>query len=637
MQPSTLGKYELRGVLGRGADGTVYEGWDPAIARHVAIKTIKLPEANDAETEDQLARFRREAQAAGRLTHPNIVAVYDFGETPELAYLVMEFVEGDSLKTVLDRNERMPVAQILQLMQQLLNGLQYSHERGVVHRDIKPSNLMLTKNGALKITDFGIARIEGSSATQVGTVLGTPAYMSPEQWQGVPVDARADIYSAGVLLYHLLTGERPFEGGSTSAIMHKALHTEPVAPSQLSVGALPALDPIVLKAMAKRPEDRYASAAAFAGALRGISMSAREDADRTVVASPKRPAAEPARAIAPNVAAGGKRSTTPALLALVVLLLAAGAGSYWYFVVRLPPVPATTASAPQSPVASVPAAPLPSQPVPSPGAAPPAGGQSVSQEASLPPPPAVPATPAPEPTTAQPAPASPPIAAASPPQTSVPPTEAPPPPPAPGPQASLVSPPIATVAVGRLPAALRHFCEPDMPRPMTSAHEHPQVFCTALDALRAANVTSGFQLKLVQPHAESALHDGDLVRVQAVMPDFDAWLTVDYISSDGGLAHMLPRSAGDQAYPPQRLAAQVRRTLFEPAGAFKGWVAGEPYGTDMIIAVASSEKLPLVARTDDEQQADDYLRTLREAIAAARKRGVAVAATAILVNTLPKQ
>jgi hypothetical protein len=168
------------------------------------------------------------------------------------------------------------------------------------------------------------------------------------------------------------------------------------------------------------------------------------------------------------------------------------------------------------------------------------------------------------------------------------------------------------------------------------------VFCSALDALRPAVAASGdaaadLQLKFMQQHAEAVLHDGDLVRIQVAMPDFDAWLTVDYISSDGGLAHMLPRSAGDQAYPPQHLAARTRRTLFEPAGAFKGWVAGEPYGTDMIIAVASAEKLPLGVRTDDEQQAGDYLRTLGDAIAAARKRGVAVAATAILVNTLPKQ
>jgi hypothetical protein len=172
--------------------------------------------------------------------------------------------------------------------------------------------------------------------------------------------------------------------------------------------------------------------------------------------------------------------------------------------------------------------------------------------------------------------------------------------------------------------------------------ERSQVFCTALEALRAAEAASGdpasgFQLKLVQPHADTALRDGDLVRAQVTMPDFDAWLTVDYISSDGELAHMLPRAAGDQAYPSEHLPARAHRTLFEPAGAFKGWVAGTPYGTDMIIAIASAQPLALGTRTDDEPQAGDYLRVLRNAIAAARGRGVAVAATAILVNTLPPQ
>jgi serine/threonine-protein kinase len=684
MQPGTLGKYELRGILGRGAVGTVYDGWDPAIARHVAIKTIRLPEAHDAETEEQLSRFRREAQAAGRLTHPNIVAVYDFGETPELAYLVMEFVEGDSLKTVLDRDERLPLAQVLQLMQQLLEGLQYSHEHGVVHRDIKPGNLMLTRSGTLKITDFGIARIEGGSATQVGTVLGTPAYMSPEQWQGVPVDARADIYSAGVLLYHLLTGERPFEGGSTSAIMHKALHTEPVAPSQLSVSALPALDPIVLKAMARRPEDRYASAATFADALRAFTTTTREEADRTIVASTaKRPATAPApvRSVDPKVSVTGgrRRSAAPTLVALAVILLSAGAGAYWYFPVRTPsaPLPGQTSFAP------APAAPPPSPPEPSSETSVPHANTETPQ-ASLPPPPAVPSTPKPEAAlpsapvgtaTVQPGP---------PPAASVPPAPSPPSqaePPLPAPQASLVSPPVVheaplpapavdlhnavaqldcalitgeasptrksvagLLAKDQLPALRQAFDLIKAPSQSwaVESFERSQVFCTALETLRAAEAASGdpasgFQLKLVQPHADNALRDGDLVRAQVTMPDFDAWLTVDYISSGGELSHMLPRAAGDQAYPPQHLPARAHRSLFEPAGAFKGWAAGTPYGTDMIIAVASTQPLALGTRTDDEPQAGDYLRVLRSAIAAARGRGAAVAATAILVNTLPPQ
>ena len=240
--------------------GIVYEGWDPIIARRVAIKTVKLPDDADPETEEALARFRREAQAAGRLTHPNIVGVFDYGETNDLAYIVMEFVDGPPLKSAARQAGALRAAPTrCGSWSDLLAGLQFSHERGVVHRDIKPANVMLTSAGQAKIADFGIARIESSSMTQAGTVLGTPAYMSPEQFMGQVVDARTDIYSSGVLLYQLLTGERPFEGGM-SAIMHKALNTEPPAPSQLSVTAPPAFDAVVRQAMAKRPEDRFASA-----------------------------------------------------------------------------------------------------------------------------------------------------------------------------------------------------------------------------------------------------------------------------------------------------------------------------------------------------------------------------------------
>src|SRR6201989_1326537 len=280
----SLGKYEIKRTLGRGAMGIVYEGWDPIIARRVAIKTVKLPDNADPDTEEALARFRREAQAAGRLSHPNIVAVFDYGETKDLAYIVMEFVDGPPLKNLLDKHERFPLPMIGRIMEDLLTGLQFSHERGVVHRDIKPANLMLTTSGQAKIADFGIARIESSSMTQAGTVLGTPAYMSPEQFMGQVVDSRTDIYSSGVLLYQLLTGDRPFEGGMSS-IMHKALNTDPPAPSQLSVTSPPSFAPVVLRAMAKRPGDRFPSARAFAEAIR-VAMASRPE---SVIGEDERP------------------------------------------------------------------------------------------------------------------------------------------------------------------------------------------------------------------------------------------------------------------------------------------------------------------------------------------------------------
>lgn len=226
------------------------------------------PDAGDIDAQEELARFKREAQAAGRLTHPNIVGVFDYGETDELAYIVMEFVDGHTLKSVIDREERMGVAGIGRVLADVLAGLQYSHERGVVHWDIKPANIMITGDaGQAKIAGFGIARIESSNLTQAGTIMGTPAYMSPEQFTGQTVDARTDLYSSGVLLFQLLTGDRPFEG-SMATIMHKALNTQPPKPSELSVAAPMSLDSVVARAMAKRPEDRYASASAFAAALR---------------------------------------------------------------------------------------------------------------------------------------------------------------------------------------------------------------------------------------------------------------------------------------------------------------------------------------------------------------------------------
>ena len=404
----SLGKYEIRRQLGRGAMGTVYEGFDPVIERIVAIKTVRLPEVDDDDTAEEIARFRREAQAAGRLTHPNIVGVFDYGETADLAYIVMEYVDGPPLKSLLDKNERFPLPRIVQIMEDLLAGLQFSHERGVVHRDIKPANLMLTKSGQAKIADFGIARIESSSMTQAGTVLGTPAYMSPEQFMGQVVDARSDIYSSGVLLYQLLTGERPFEG-SMSAIMHKALNTEAPMPSQISVTAPRQFDAVVRKAMAKRPEDRYGSAAEFMMAIRAAVAAPPPAADEpddngeaTMVVAPRagtsgpaasRPAEISASALAASIApphtaaarptpakGGGGKSALPIIIGGGVAGIAVLGGLGYYLGMgrsSTPPEPATppavTAPAtapvsppkmpeqtPRQPVATGPLTPVPS-------------------------------------------------------------------------------------------------------------------------------------------------------------------------------------------------------------------------------------------------------------------------------------
>ncbi len=243
--------------------GIVYEGFDTFIERAVAIKTVQKSMLDKSEAEEILGRFRREAQAAGRLTHPNVVAVYEYGEDGDIAYIAMEFIVGTELKELFDQAKRFGLGDSINIMAQLLDALEYSHSRGVIHRDIKPSNILITEQGQVKIADFGIARIESSELTQVGTVLGTPSYMSPEQFMGLAADRRSDIYSAGVILYQFLTGERPFTGSNMTMIMHKVLNQAPVFPGKPGQDLPEALHKVVEKAMAKRPEDRFQTAVEF--------------------------------------------------------------------------------------------------------------------------------------------------------------------------------------------------------------------------------------------------------------------------------------------------------------------------------------------------------------------------------------
>ena len=264
---SQLGKYEIRRELGRGAMGVVYEGYDPLIKRRVALKTIRPDQLEGERPDDVIARFRREAQAAGRLSHPNIVAIHEFDEDNGTWFIAMEFVDGRELKECFANDERFKPADIERIMTQILAALDYSHRNGVVHRDIKPANIFLLADGTVKVADFGIAHIEASNLTQVGTVVGTPNYMSPEQIMGLPVDGRSDLFSTGVILYQFLTGERPFAGSSTTT-MQKVLKEDPLPPSTLNVQLPAAIDVVVRKALAKRAGDRYQSAQEFAGALR---------------------------------------------------------------------------------------------------------------------------------------------------------------------------------------------------------------------------------------------------------------------------------------------------------------------------------------------------------------------------------
>jgi serine/threonine-protein kinase len=280
---SSLGKYEIRREIGRGAMGVVYEGYDPFIKRVVALKTIRADQLASEDSENVIARFRREAQAAGRLSHPNIVSIYDFGEEAGIWFIAMEFIKGRELKECFEANERFTTASIVKIMSQILDALDYSHRQGVIHRDIKPANIFMLPDGSVKVGDFGIAHIEASNLTQVGAVMGTPAYMSPEQILGLPVDGRSDLFSAGVILYQFLTGERPFSG-SAATTMQKVLKEDPLPPSSLNVQAPLEMDAIVRKALAKRPEDRFQTASEFADAIRatvpGMTIT---NADATLI------------------------------------------------------------------------------------------------------------------------------------------------------------------------------------------------------------------------------------------------------------------------------------------------------------------------------------------------------------------
>ena len=269
----SLGRYRIQGVLGRGAMGLVYDGLDPGLGRRVAIKTI-LTRKLDAEAARMVAvRFEREVRAVARLNHPNIVQVYDFGAEGELAYIVMEFVEGRELKSYFDAGERFELATSLRLMSELLDALELAHEEGIIHRDIKPANVLIDARGHAKLTDFGVARVnepEGSQAeaTRVGAMVGTPAYMSPEQMQGQRIDRRTDLFSAGIVFYQLLTGQKPFEG-TQWGLAKKIIEDDPVWPSAIAQVS-PAFDRVVARALAKQAERRYPSARKFADALRRI-------------------------------------------------------------------------------------------------------------------------------------------------------------------------------------------------------------------------------------------------------------------------------------------------------------------------------------------------------------------------------
>jgi eukaryotic-like serine/threonine-protein kinase len=311
-----LGRYEVLSELGKGAMGVVYLARDPVIGRMVAVKTIRARTMGDDDSESRefRERFIREAQTAGILSHPNIVTIHDIGEDPEthISFIAMEYIEGKTLKGLLLEKAAFSWDQIADMIAQVADAMDYAHRKGIIHRDIKPANVIVTADEKVKITDFGIAKIASSNLTTTGQFLGTPNYMSPEQVSGSPVDGRSDIFSLGVVLYELLTRRKPFSGDNLTAISYKIVHEDFIPPADLSTEVPPEFNPIVARAMAKDPWNRYQRGKDFSLALQQLRAHLEEQramADLgTIASSPNNVVTEKLENLAAIAAEGARQA-----------------------------------------------------------------------------------------------------------------------------------------------------------------------------------------------------------------------------------------------------------------------------------------------------------------------------------------
>ncbi len=383
--PKTIARYEIIDELGHGAMGSVFRAKDPAMDRIVALKTILTANLVSDQSGEFRQRFYREARAAGALAHPGIVPVFDVGEHEGMPYLVMEFVKGQTLASAMKTGERASLDRVCEIGQQIADALGYAHRNGVIHRDIKPANILMTSREAYgeerpKITDFGVAKLTAGEITTTGQMLGTPAFMPPEQFTGSPIDGRADLFALGVILYWMVTGEQPFAGETMTAVSYKIVHTEPIPPAKLNPAIPAAFDAVILKCLAKSPADRYQTGDELAQALAELRTNAKTSGMHTVVpqaiavGGDSAPTSLPPRSgktSIPPSAAQPPAQTPPAkpgkpldkklvlIVAAVVLLVAAAAGGGFMLMHRGQPAPQQP---PPAPVASAPQAPAPSQP-----------------------------------------------------------------------------------------------------------------------------------------------------------------------------------------------------------------------------------------------------------------------------------
>ena len=278
-----FGKYQFISELGGGAMGTVYKCFDPDFHRMVAVKTIHQEMLMDGASEEFRERFRNEMRAAGKVSHPNIVSVFDAGEKDNSPFYVMELVEGQDLKYILDEKKPLTLKESLLIIKGVLRGLSSIHKNGITHRDLKPANIFVSHEGVAKIADFGIAKLDNSELTQIGTIIGSPKYMSPEQCVGDPVDARSDLFSAGIILYELITGTYCFKGDSTSAMTQKIMNGEIIPPSKIDTKIPKYLDKVLIKALSKRASDRFQSAEEFLNALDSTNNKSQLSSKKLIV------------------------------------------------------------------------------------------------------------------------------------------------------------------------------------------------------------------------------------------------------------------------------------------------------------------------------------------------------------------
>lgn len=617
-------RYRVEGELGVGAMGRVVAAFDATIRRRVAIKIMNVPPAGDRNGQESFQRFRREAQAAGGLKHPGVVAIYDFGEDSEAAWMVMELVEGGTLRDLLDKQHHFDIPETQRIIAEVLDALAFCHEQGVVHRDIKPANIMLTRAdppGRVKIADFGIAHLRrdvndgDEDLTTVGeSQLGTPSYMSPEQFRGEAADQRSDIWATGVVLYQMLTGEKPFPGGYAAA-QYKILHQDPTPPSEKAPATPPGFDGVIALALAKEASARFADARAFAAALAAATQAPAaappppppplgpaepvvlgqvgEGPKPRIITAP-RPGATPAPA-APQ--GGGKGLLLAGVAA--VLLLGGGGGAFWWMnrapaVVEAPPAPVPT------PIPAPAPAPAPA-PLPAPAPAP----------TPLP----VPAPPRPQNEASQP-----------------------------GSRETAIDAAIrgmdnhlscGWVRATRNGTQVR-LTGVSLPQELSTLHNslavagatldsaveviEPQ-YCALIRSLRPVLAPPGGNPD-VEPRARR-VRDGDRLTLSLTAPDWSGVVNLWFVMHDGKALRLLTD---------MRMTPGQRAAMSETAPNFP-WVIGPPYGLEMVLMVVSDAPL-FAEQRPFEESIDELSRALGPAVQAVRARNGRVAARATTVETM---